>query len=307
MDALQMLYPGTSHQVREELEDLVRRDLLGPWGGETEVFAPRAKGPLERYLVGRLGPKPDVASPGAGTDDALDSELPAGGGGDTELADRLTPANTGRLWASTMGMSFAVAADTDAVQVTVSWGRYHKAESLDDDGAARRVWAREPVRRPAELRLDGETTRRIPLTVDSAEEPGVHLRAEIRPSGRGTEPGARVVELALVNTQPEPHGDARDTAWLFQAELDVTALDGARAVFPPIDDPLAEGDRPDDSEERHLRLLYREELRYAAGRNVAVHAEVRDGERRAHRLRTTWLPTYEVPATVTPTGEGAPG
>ena len=44
----------------------------------------------------------------------------------------------------------------------------------------------------------------------------------------------------------------------------------------------------DDPEEAHLRLLYRGERRYAAGRNVAVHSTVRDGERCAHALETTW-------------------
>ena len=42
-----------------------------------------------------------------------------------------------------------------------------------------------------------------------------------------------------------------------------------------------------DPEEQHLRLLYRDELRYANGRNVAVHAEVVDGQRCAHELHTT--------------------
>jgi hypothetical protein len=106
--------------------------------------------------------------------------------------------------------------------------------------------------------------------------------------------GQRVVELALVNAQAEPTGH-KDTAWLFQAELTVTALDGAKAVFLPIDDP-EDGLQGvvDDSEELHLRLLYRHERRYAAGRNVAVHAEVEEGE----------MPSYNVPATVAPVGEG---
>ena len=68
-------------------------------------------------------------------------------------------------------------------------------------------------------------------------------------------------------------------------------------MFCPIDDPLDDLTALDgDAEDRHLRLLYRDELRHAAGRNVAVHAHVRAGERHAYRLETTWLPTYEVPA-----------
>ncbi|MBW8485558.1 DISARM system helicase DrmA, partial [Actinomadura parmotrematis] len=62
----------------------------------------------------------------------------------------------------------------------------------------------------------------------------------------------------------------------------------------------------DDPEEMHLRLLYRDERRYAAGRNVAVHADAAPGSRTAHRLTTTWLPVHEVPATEAPQGPGSP-
>src|SRR5690606_40412053 len=62
-----------------------------------------------------------------------------------------------------------------------------------------------------------------------------------------------------------------------------------------------------DWEEAHLRLLYRSRRRHAVGHNVAVRAHVRDGEQRAHRLETDWLPTYDVPATVAPTGTALAG
>ncbi|MGH3197518.1 MAG: hypothetical protein ACRDNT_16660 [Streptosporangiaceae bacterium] len=76
------------------------------------------------------------------------------------------------------------------------------------------------------------------------------------------------------------------------------------AVFCPVDDPLDDLAALDGSpEDRHLRLLYRDELRHAIGRNVAVHAHVRPGERHAYRLETTWLATYEVPATIAPQAE----
>src|SRR5690348_16238098 len=46
-----------SFEVRDELQEFVVRDLLGPWDGPEEHFAPRARGPRDRYLVGMLGPK----------------------------------------------------------------------------------------------------------------------------------------------------------------------------------------------------------------------------------------------------------
>ncbi|MGH3622596.1 MAG: DISARM system helicase DrmA, partial [Sciscionella sp.] len=50
----------------------------------------------------------------------------------------------------------------------------------------------------------------------------------------------------------------------------------------------------------------RNQLQYAAGHNVAVHPHIESGARRAHRLETTWLPTYNVPATEAPSGPGTP-
>jgi hypothetical protein len=49
-----ILAPPTAHQLREELQELVLRDLLGPAGGpEEEVAEGRLK---ERYLVEPLMP-----------------------------------------------------------------------------------------------------------------------------------------------------------------------------------------------------------------------------------------------------------
>src|SRR5215470_6308262 len=47
-------------------------------------------------------------------------------------------------------------------------------------------------------------------------------------------------------------------------------------------------------------------LKFAAGQNVAVHAHTEPAARRAYRLETTWLPTYDVPATIAQVEEGTP-
>ncbi|MGV9595130.1 DISARM system helicase DrmA [Streptosporangium sandarakinum] len=317
--------------MRDAFEQLVRRDLLGPWDGETEELPDRTSGPRERYLVGMLGPKPSRRSPREDAGEMPDTEIGVEGDGEGELPELLTPQNLGRIWASSMGLAFAVPGHVGALAVTASWGRYGKAETVVEDakGWQRtvRTWTREPIRHEREIRLDGGRTQRLPLSMERAEDPGILLTAIVRPQGDGR----RVVELSLVNQQIEPERTP-DVAWLFQVELTVTApgtpsenssgaalaaLDGSAAsggaacVFLPIDDPLDDPGATDgiqmsgdDLEERHLRLLYRHERRYASGRNVAVHADVPEGERCARLLRTTWLPAYDVPATVAPVGEG---
>ena len=155
LDVAQEFEQATSYEVRDELEDLVRRDLLGPWDGEHEQFAPPAQGPRERYLVGMLGPKhaPKSAVDEAG--DVPDTESGVQGGAEAELPDVLTPQNLGRIWASSMGMTFAVPDDVDALAVSVTWGRYGKQEIEDADGKSRSTWFREPVAYEREVRLDG--------------------------------------------------------------------------------------------------------------------------------------------------------
>jgi len=304
LDEAQEFAAASSYQVRDELVELIERDLLGPWDGEVEVLPPRSAGPGERYLVGRLGPRHD---PQSGTDvagGAVDTEIAAGGdGADGELPELLTMQNAGRMWASSMGLSCVVASGVDTLTVTASWGHYSKAEVLDDAGNLRRSWSRETARYPKHVRFGDGPSQRIPLTMPDARLSGVYLAVDVRPRANGSDAGAHVVELGLVNAQDEPPVN-KDAAWLFQPKLAVTAAVEDEAVFCPIDDPLEDFAALDrDTEDRHLRLLYRDELQHAVGRNVAVHAHVRAGERHAYRLETTWLPTYEVPATIAPSAE----
>ncbi|MEV7226960.1 DISARM system helicase DrmA [Polymorphospora sp. NPDC051019] len=297
LDVPQEFEAATSFQVRDELQALVGRDLLGPWDGDHEQFRPGAMGPRERYLVGMLGPKPALHRAARVAEPPDMDAAVQGDASDGELPEVLTPQSLGKMWASSMGMSFAVTGDVDVLRVDYGWGRYEPKPVEDENGRKRTSWTREPVEKRAEVRLDGKPSYDVESGV-----PGVRLAVEVRPRD-----GRRVVQIVLVNAQSEPESRA-DTAWLFQSRLTVTALDGQAAVFLPVDDPL-DGGRPgsgdEDVEEARLRLLYRGQRRYATGRNVAVHPTVRAGERHAYRLETTWLPAYDVPATVAAAGDEA--
>jgi hypothetical protein len=289
LDVPQDFEQASSYRVRDDLEGLVRADLLGPAGGEHERFPPPAMGPRERYLIGMLGPRHVAHSAAAEASEVPDTDSGVGGEGEAELPEILAPQSLGKLWASSMGLSFAVPAEVAALSVTASWGSYTKQEVEDEDGAKRRTWVRDPVTHTVEVRLDEANPEPRWLT-----ESGVRLSVQSRPRD-----GRRVVELALINGRSEPEQN-KDTAWLFQTRLVVTAPDGDAPVVLPIDDPAEDAAAADDPEEAHLRLLYRTARRYATGRNVAVHAEVAGGEQHAHRLETTWLPVHEVPATEAP-------
>ena len=305
LDEPQHFEDASSFQIRGELQQLVQRDLLGPWEGETEALPPRSSGPRERYLVGMLGPRHQLPkSSRDAADEVMDNDNGAAGDAKGENAGELqhvdSPQNLGHLWASTMGLAFSVPSDVTAVHVTTIWGQYDKSSSLDEEGRPTSVWSREPKEYPREVRLDGDTDFKVGLTDPDPEAPSVYLNVTVRPRD-----GRRTVEITLVNNREPvtPNGDSR---WLFQARLAVTALDGHSPVFLPVDDPLEDTEPvTDDYEDLHLRLLYRDQLKYADGRNIAVDTEVTPGARRAHRLHTTWLPHHDVPATTADVGEGS--
>ena len=299
LDVAQEFAPATSYEVRGELQRLIERDLLGPWDGPEERFAPGARGPRDRYLVGMLGPKPALKSARDSADRVPDTEPGVSGDGEADLPEIVTPQNLGRMWASSMGLTFAVAADVDVLHAVIEWGSYDTEQAPAPDGRVRAVWHRVPVRHEREVRLDGERSYPIPLVGDD-RAPEVYLAVEVRPRD-----GQRVVRLTLVNAQQEP--DSRpDKAWLYQSRITVTALDGAAAVFAPVDDPADGGSGADDPEELHLRLLYRHQLRFTVGHNVAVDAyQPEPGARAAWKLETTWLPHHDVPATVAAGSVGA--
>jgi len=299
----------SSREVRDELHAMVAKDLLGPWDGPEEGLD---ESPGARYLLGKLGPMYLAAkttdSPEAEGTEAEDSEdgddegnidatvddTPSGDA-ETELPERSPVLDAGKMWASSMGMSFEVSPATEKIFTRARWGRYLRKRRENAEGRKRSYWQREPVDIPVEVDL-ALGHRRLPLVGGEPEDPGIHLDVTVRELD-----GRRVVELSLLNTQLEA-SRLKDTAFLFQAELTATALNGTDDVFLPIDDP--EDDKPDHAhrseEDAHLRLLYRKQRRHARGRNVAVLAETEPLSRNATRLRTAWLPTHDVPATVAP-------
>ncbi|WP_433784629.1 DISARM system helicase DrmA [Actinomycetospora sp. CA-101289] len=292
--------------VRDELEHRLERDLLGPWDGPDEELPPGMQ-PAERYLVGRLVP---AAAPPADADDEAAGLAPetveAEGGSLDEPGDAGTEpvatVRSGSRGASSIGLSFQVPADVDTLRVKASWGRYERGPSEiheTEQGRPSRVWKRVPCGGPVEIdcTVGGEDN----LVPDPLHEQVV-VRAVVRHKG-----ATRIVDVALINRQTPP-SSAPDTARLYQAQLQVTALDGAAAVFAGHNDPeLSEPPSTSDDERRTLELLFRHSREYAHGRQCAVDADVRRGDDRAWRLTTTSFPSAEVPLVVPGDSRKMPG
>jgi Helicase conserved C-terminal domain len=278
--------------LRAELEYLMRRDLLGPAGGEEEEL-PRELGSVrDRYLLGMLAPRRirlrasenDVLAEGG------DEGSEDGAADDSGLA-------TDSLMASSIGLSCTVDGQVAQLEVAAHWGHYERARSetqTTPTGQPALAWKRTPRGAKQVIALaEGEVG---PLPIDLAQ-PGVVLRGDVRKLSNDW-----LVSLFLVNTQIEPE-QGKDAAWVFQAELAVAGVTGD-AVFCrrpwQLDDKLL--DPAWRHEQRMLAMLYRKRCEFAVGHGVAVVATVDATEpTRASRIVTQVMPAHEVWATTQPT------
>jgi hypothetical protein len=277
-------------KIREELEQMLLRDLLGPVGGLQEEIDEQSV--RDRYLVGMLAPKRQELSP-----EQFD-ELPQGGPGTPEegMTDYTAP-SAKTMFPSSFGMTFCAGPEAEALRITARWGQYtrDRSETLTTAaGDGKLVWKRqqrEAVSNPIKLHAG-----RIVWLPDQ-ESPEVQVQGIVR-----KREGFSSVTLFLVNGQEEPKR-LRDTAWLFQPELIVESPDG-KPIFhsrprqrgPGKSDPLA------FAEELEMSMLYRHQVEFGTGHGVSIHAELPEGARdRAFRLSTKVVPSFEVPQTTPPT------
>jgi hypothetical protein len=303
-----------SVEVRAELEDLLTRDLLGPWDGPDEELLPGSS-PAERYVLGRLVPRAPHRPPTADTaptdrDQAGIEDEPAlverevsltEEANDTEVEPEAT-VRAGTMAASSLGLAFTVPADLDAISVAASWGRYERRPSgvhETEQGRPRTVWRRAPAGGTVKISLDTEHDDETPP--DPAQE-GVQLRWKVRRRAN-----LRVVDLAIINGQSLP-AETPDVARLYQVQLTVTAVDGFSPIFVGHNDPVLNPPTAmTDDEQQHLALLHRHSREYAHGRQCGVGWEVREGDTRAWRLTTTGFPAADVPLIVPGRPDTMPG
>ncbi len=278
-------------QLREQLQEKVILELLGPAGGPEEIVAERYV--RDRYLVGKLGPKGQ--SPLPEVDDLIISgELD----GDLEVAgvdeeDGVTEARrpvAASMQPSSIGLSFVTTAEAETIQVTARWGRYHRIPNPDKEKNPEikgpgMVWQREPVAGTTTLPLQPGLS--APWAPDP-NQPDVTVQALMRRRDDHWH-----ISLFLVNGQQEPK-TRKDEAWIFQPELQVQAPDGA-AIFRSRQDP----DAYLEPELRAMAMRYRHRAEFAAGHGVAVATQTDpDDPARAVSLRTVVAPMKEIPVTL---------
>lgn len=300
---------GSSYAVRENIVDILERELLGPSRGPEEKLP---FNPSSHYLVGQIAPVKLVGSVSPPVDLAdVDGDLLEGRTDDEAVrAGRGVPAHAaddaaadaedddaedrapkqGLMVPSSMGLRFQVPADVEAVRVVASWGTYATVATDRFTQAGRPIpdYQRTPVEVVSTLRLAdlvaGRTTtvelrESIVLRVDRYDDPA---RDRV------------LIEIALCNDRETPRPIPLGM-WLFQTKLVVDA--GGAEVFLPVQDAMEQAWPEHDAEVRRLDLQYRHRLEFAIGRTCSADWTVKAGSRRATSVETTWLPIAETPQT----------
>ncbi|MDN5698733.1 MAG: DISARM system helicase DrmA [Kocuria sp.] len=298
--------------VRELLRLAVVDDLLGPANGPHEEIVGMSV--RDRYLVGKLAPL-DPAHNSPQSSEFAEEEITDGDtpgdlrvyGNEAHISRDSVPATSPAeeddepevnasesqsLVPSSMGLTFCVPEDQEAVEVAVSWGRYVRSKSEE---SGKRCWKRIPAGGKVTLALsEGPLT---PCIVDNAVSE-VRLQGSVsRPVGQGD----RLVTLFLVNGQTEPQQN-RDQAWVFQPEI-VVQDEAGGAVFRRR--PLLDVEQHDE-ERLSLEMIYRRRVEFATGHGTSVHAVVSASDPElATEVRTTVIPDQEIQITEAPGADSA--
>ena len=126
---------GTSWTARENLTDVIEREILGPRDGDEEVLDVSPEVP---YLVGRiapvrlLAPAEDSGIAEPMLDDDADDEADPIGDEDSGLQD--SPLQRGLMIPASMGLRFQVPLDLDSFTVHASWGTYAPTREAREEG-----------------------------------------------------------------------------------------------------------------------------------------------------------------------------
>jgi hypothetical protein len=298
----------TAQQLRDEIEELIREDLIGPRGGKEEELS---ESPANVYLLGLLAPRflqePVPRPDPAGEDDsdsvAADQQPEDPLGSSSEYADsgwegtaEDRPPAIDQLVPSAFGLTFCVAGDCKALLVKASWGAYSRAlsnETVSKDGHAARVWRRRQCGGATRIELPKPGS--IKAFAPDDEEPEVIVRGLVRERA-----GQRLVTLFLVNGQDASDGQSPQS-WCYQANLTVQGSDGSGVfVRSPIDtDALTP--QIDREELLGLEMLYRSCVELATGHGISVQAvHDPDAPERGVKLETAAMPVQDVPRTEAP-------
>ncbi|MCT7992563.1 DISARM system helicase DrmA [Laspinema olomoucense] len=306
-------------QIRAELEEIIINDLLGPVGGETEEIDENRVG--DRYLVGVLAPLLRNKAAEEGPEEQDDIAV-VGKDSAEEGTTEKSVATATTMFPSSMGLTFCVEGSAEELEIAASWGKYEREKSeiiFKENGDPKTVWKRYPITATRLQRLkDGQTIEWVPSL---EQAPEVFIKGQTR----RMDSGDWIVTLFLVNGQQEP-AKLRDRAWVFQPQLIVRSPDqNHRNIFikRPLPIALDNLDPMVRAENEAMGMLYRRQVEFAVGHGVSVDVVTQNSSLILHpssmavlhpssflttatELKTSFIPSYEVPKTTPPKLEEIP-
>jgi hypothetical protein len=291
-----ILSPPSPHCIRDELTDMVIRDLLGPAGGPEEELDQRENRVRERYLVGALAPRAVFVE--AGELDQLGSAEPD----DVEvgMTDILAPTRNTMI-PSSMGMSFVVDPEVTAILINTEWGRYSRIQSnlqKKKDGSPATVWKRQEIK--GQLQLITLKSGPIGPVAPCPDQPLVVIHGRMRKTQNGW-----IVTVFLINQQEEQK-KLKDEPWVFQPKIACLDPEG-RPIFIQrrrFSTDLGKLDPLTREEIETLDMIYRHRLEFAVGHGVSVHVTLPEANAEmATLIETKFIPLAEVAQQVPPTPE----
>jgi len=304
-----MIVPTSSTEVRQNLLDVLRIDLVGPNPGSPHFDGYKDEtlnqSPSKWYLTGFLAPYGSSLVARLPLEDEQDNDREIAFGKKEGTEDGANPEVTAARtvpFPSSIGLSFLLPDSVTKVEATITWGDYSpieapKAEVPEVEPEATPETTQKPkknyhwkrVHKSADVSLDLDANQ-ASVGVPIPGHEGVELTIVNRPVQNDAFPdGTRALSVFLVNHR-NPEKEHKDTTYLFQAQLKLYCAQG---FLPRIDPRQGEDTDPD---EQVAALQYRHDYEFAVGHNVAAVATPDPNDNRlCQTISTAWIPTYEVP------------
>lgn len=287
----------SSLEVRKHLVQALHADLVGPytpWAEDDTHSHPESlKIPPSRwYLTGFLAPQAHREAPNQDEEEQLvpqsDAE-PVGAADPREKEDDQAP-RARNFFPASVGLSVIVQKSETPLTVRVRYANYNKRE--DDETKQRLHWERKvQPERVVQLRLN-ELRLSEKIRIDPDDD--LYLQTDFKqsPSGQGEEQ-YYALAVFLVNCRDAPATGAKDTSYIFQVELHLEYPPGFVARYN-------DGASLDsDFDARLCDLQYRDRAEYAIGHGISVACDESEAGAPVTRVRSCWLPSYEVPMVTT--------
>lgn len=278
-----------STDVRSELIDALRLDLVGPMGtlGTPNESLPQA--PSRWYLTGFLVPtEADESQRSDPTSvDELDQAAEPAGVDDSETPE---PAAARRSYLpSSMGVSILIPKGTDKLTATIRYGDYIRVEKEEGEEGPPVEWRRIPREETLTLELGNKIPGSGKVNVPNSR--GVELVWSLRgvpDTGiiGGLPDGTRSLSVFVVNKRVPSSDEKSDEAFIFQAELELAS------DKPLVARPNLRSLESNDWDERVADLQYRDNCEFSVGHSVSTAAIIDDCECRT--VKTCWIPDAEV-------------